>query len=118
MEKILWFNEISRDNLYEVGEKAVNLAGLVKLGLPIPPGFVISSYTFNEFLHENKIRGKIVESFKNLDVDNSELLRNVSTKIQEMILKAEMPDYIKEKWKSIICLEPYKFLRCHLKIII
>ena len=38
--------------------------------VPVPPGFSTTSYAFNKFLDENKIREKIENAVKNINVES------------------------------------------------
>ncbi len=46
----------SRTSRAEVGSKAARLAGLVRLGLPVPEAFALTVYAFDEFCAANGIR--------------------------------------------------------------
>ncbi len=92
---ILWFNEIKKGNIDLVGKKALDLSELYIKGLPIPPGFIITTELFKNFLDFSGIRTTILELMNNLDVENNEKLNEVVEKIQNLILKAPVPDYIK-----------------------
>ena len=45
-------NKISLKNL--MGGKGANLAEMIKIGLPVPPGFTITTEACNEFYKKNK----------------------------------------------------------------
>ena len=66
MKKLIFrFNNISKNNFNNkeiLGGKGVNLAQMAKLGLPVPPGFTISTVVCDEFYKNNKkIPKKIVK---------------------------------------------------------
>ena len=58
MKKLIFrFNNISKNNFNNkeiLGGKGVNLAQMAKLGLPVPPGFTISTVVCDEFYKNNK----------------------------------------------------------------
>lgn len=60
------FSKIYKEDLDIVGKKALELAELVRLGIPIPDGFVITTDFFNKFLNQTGITHKINE-IKKLD---------------------------------------------------
>ncbi len=45
---ILWFSDIKKEDLELVGSRAVNLAELMTIGMPIAPGFVVTSTAYKE----------------------------------------------------------------------
>ena len=66
MKKLIFrFNNISKNNFNNkeiLGGKGANLAQMAKLGLPVPPGFTISTVVCDEFYKNNKkIPKKIVK---------------------------------------------------------
>ena len=46
MEKknILWFKDISKNDIPAVGGKGANLGEMTNFGIPVPPGFAVTSY--------------------------------------------------------------------------
>jgi len=66
LKKLIFrFNNISKNNFNNkeiLGGKGANLAQMAKLGLPVPPGFTISTVVCDEFYKNNKkIPKKIVK---------------------------------------------------------
>ncbi len=49
-----------RDDLASAGGKAANLGELVRAGLPVPPGFVVTTAAYREFVDANELRDRIV----------------------------------------------------------
>lgn len=97
MNNLLWFSEIGKDDLEICGEKAVSLAELYNIGMPIPQGFVVTSNAYQKFLQENNINKQIQNILSNLNLDDLKLLQKKSEEIQEIILKAEIPEELKEE---------------------
>ena len=61
---ISWFNEITKSDIATVGGKGANLGEMTKARIPVPPGFVVTSDTYFEFLKESNITEKIPASLK------------------------------------------------------
>ncbi len=97
MEYIAWLNEISKDSLSLAGGKGANLGEMVKLGLPVPEGFVVTTKAFEKFLEVNGIREKIRELTERCDVENTSRLLETSKKIKELILSGEYPEDVKKE---------------------
>ena len=48
------FNEGNKDMKSLLGGKGANLAEMTKIGLPVPPGFTISTEACNDYYDSNK----------------------------------------------------------------
>ena len=94
-EFILWFSDINMDSLPKVGGKAASLGEMFNMKLPIPNGFCITSEAYSYFLDETNIKSKIAKLLKDIDVESTNALEETANKIQEMIVKQEIPSKIK-----------------------
>lgn len=92
---IMWFGDLGKGDVGIAGGKGANLGELVRAGLPIPPGFVITAEMYNKFLRKSGINGEIMEMLKKTDVDDSKALQRSSKEIRRIIRKTEMPKEIK-----------------------
>jgi pyruvate, water dikinase len=66
------------------------------LHLPAPDGFVISAYAFIKFMDHGKLVEKIGEKLLNLNIENLDELNRVSKEINEMIVKSDVPQDLRE----------------------
>lgn len=78
------------------GGKGNNLAIMYNLGLPVPGGFVITSYSFKHFIHVTGIDTKIFSLLKGLDVEDNDRLQAAEKEIQGLILSTPMPLQIRQ----------------------
>ncbi len=97
MTNILWFSEISNEDVETCGGKGASLGEMYNIGLPIPAGFVITAQAYERFLKENRIDKQIYNILSTLEIDDSKSIQKKSEEIQEIILKAEMPQDLKEE---------------------
>lgn len=97
MEIVKWFEEIGKTDVSKAGGKGANLGELVKAGLPVPPGFVVTAQTYQLFTTASGLSQKIVRALEKLDVDNTADLQARAKEIQQMILETEMPANIREE---------------------
>jgi len=97
---IKWFKDISEKEIGIVGGKGLNLGIMSKIQLPIPPGFVITTYAFKKFLNETEIRSEIFSILKPLKAEDTEKIHEASEKIQDIILDAKMPEDIENEIKN------------------
>ena len=91
MPYIAWFEDVTRDSLPLVGGKAANLGEITHAGLPVPPGFVVTTHAFRGFLGSDGLRGVIRDRLKRLDVDDPGALRAASEAVQKLILGEPEP---------------------------
>lgn len=89
---VLWFKEIDRKSGAEVGGKGANLGEMVQAGFPVPDGFVITAQAYFRFIKANNLEDKVRAILEPLDVNNSQKLQKAAKQVQEIILKAKMPD--------------------------
>jgi len=97
MEYIKWLDELSKDSVNIAGGKGANLGEMTRLGLPVPPAFVITINAFEKFIEINKIKDLIEELIKECDVENTTQLLETSKKIKELIVSQEYPATIKNE---------------------
>ena len=72
MTNILWFNQVTMDNVEQVGGKGASLGEMVQNDFPVPNGFVVTSEAYFNFVKEAGIHAKIVEHIDSIDVENTE----------------------------------------------
>ncbi len=100
MANVIWFKDISKDDVALVGGKGANLGEMYNAHFNIPNGFVVSSEAYKKFLEETKLQPIINQVLENLDVEDNEALKRASDKVQELILSEEMPAEIKNDIKK------------------
>ena len=54
MRYVYSFNEGSKEMKSLLGGKGANLAEMTKIGLPVPPGFTITTKACNDYYENNK----------------------------------------------------------------
>ncbi|MEK6820678.1 MAG: PEP/pyruvate-binding domain-containing protein, partial [Nanoarchaeota archaeon] len=102
---IRWFSEIGKEDVKDVGGKAANLGEMMKMGMPVPPGFVITAEAYSYFLLSSELDEKIYDMLKKIDVENTSVLEETAKKIREFIERAEMPEDLEKEIS-----EAYKLL--------
>jgi len=58
---VIWFEDLKRTDIPSVGGKNANLGEMIGAGIPVPPGFAITAYSYKRFIEETKISEKIYE---------------------------------------------------------
>lgn len=97
MKNIMWFNEIRKSNLAEVGGKGANLGEMAANGFPVPTGFVVTSGAYFVYINHNKIGDVIKEMTSDLDVENTDELAKASERIKLRVLSGEIPQQLRQE---------------------
>jgi len=92
---ILWFKEISKDDVLLVGGKNASLgemfSKLSRKGVQIPNGFAITAEAFRYYLRFNQIEEKIREIFEKFNPKSIQSLKETGEKSRNLILKGKFP---------------------------
>lgn len=100
LKDILWFEEIGEDDLGAAGGKGVNLGKMVNQDFTIPPGYVITSKVYFDFIEDTEIKSKIEAILGDLDVDETDDLQNASEEIADLFFGEEIPEEYKKKMQK------------------
>ena len=94
LKAIVWFNEVTKNDIPLVGGKGANLGEMTNAGIPVPPGFIVTADAYRAFLVEAGITEKIRHLLAPLDANDSKQLQDISAKVKETIIRARMPAQI------------------------
>jgi pyruvate,water dikinase len=76
MDTVIGLEAITREDVEIAGGKGANLGELIKVGFPVPPGFVVTAQAYREFL----------DALSNEELGQSE--------IRDVILKTPLPEHV------------------------
>ena len=88
---VVWFNEIGKEDIAQVGGKGANLGEMYNLGIPVPNGFIVTSFAYFEFIRRTSLANKIRTELRGLDTNNSKKLMRAAQNVQQAIIAAKMP---------------------------
>ncbi len=91
---IVWFNEVTKKDIPLVGGKGANLGEMTNAQIPVPPGFVVTSGVYFDFLRQAKLTDKIRKQLEAIDVNDSKQLQQVAAQVRQLISNAAMPPEI------------------------
>jgi pyruvate,water dikinase len=97
---IAWLKQIGKSDIGNVGGKAANLGELIKAGVNVPDGFVITSSAYSAFLTSHNLKRKIQRLLKNIDPENSKILHKKALLIQKLILSKRFSSRLNQDIKS------------------
>jgi len=88
---VVWFNEVTKNDIPLVGGKGANLGEMTNAGIPVPPGFIVTSSAYFDFIKKSSLGDKIKTLLKPVDVHDSKQLQATALKVQNLITDAAMP---------------------------
>jgi len=89
---VAWFSELNKDSKAIAGGKGANLAEIYNLGLPVPPGFVVTAQAYEYFIEKAGIKEKIREKLSSIKYEDTKQLEGAAKEIRDLILKSPFPD--------------------------
>jgi len=95
-KRILWFEELTKNDIPLVGGKNANLGEMIQAKIPVPPGFAITAHAYNEFITKTGIAEKIYRIIDETvtDVNSPKQYEEASKKIRTLIESKPMPPEI------------------------
>src|SRR5512145_1270930 len=80
--------------LAQVGGKGASLARLAAVGLPVPPGFHVTTAAYRRFVAENALQPRILAALQAVRLDQPDTLESASTHIRHLFAQAAIPPAI------------------------
>ncbi len=77
--------------LDRVGGKGASLARMVAAGLPVPPGFHVTTEAYRRFVEENHLRDGILAAVAQAQANDPATLERASEQIQSLFAQGTMP---------------------------
>ncbi|MBI5351599.1 MAG: pyruvate, water dikinase [Chloroflexi bacterium] len=91
---IAWFHEIDSNDINLVGGKGANLGRMTRAGLPVPPGFCVTTKAYKQFINEMNLWTEMEHLLATLPA------REAGGKIRQRIENASMPEAISKSIKE------------------
>ncbi|HAL49047.1 MAG TPA: phosphoenolpyruvate synthase [Dehalococcoidia bacterium] len=88
------FSAITRKDVAWAGGKAANLGEMVRAGIPVPPGFVITTTAYRAYMTEHEIDPLVTEQLGRIGSTTNGALSKASTRIQEKMLAGRLSSTI------------------------
>jgi len=91
-EAIVWFDQVAKQDIPLVGGKGANLGEMTRAKIPVPPGFIVTSSAYFDFVESSGVRPKIHSILHGLNVEDSRALAAASVKVKELIMDTLLPE--------------------------
>ncbi len=95
---IIWFENLRKTDIPSVGGKNANLGEMINAGMPVPPGFAVTAFSYKKFIEETGISEKIYAVIRETvtDPDDPKQYEIASKKIRELIESTPIPKDVEE----------------------
>jgi len=95
---ILEFENVDQECAVEAGHKCANLGEMMRIGLPVPPGFVITTEAFDCFLKETAAGEAIDNQLSAFDqnTESIEAYEELSNRLGQIIMAHDIPGKLQE----------------------
>ena len=91
LKSIVWFNEVTKQDIALVGGKGANLGEMTNAGIPVPPGFIVTASAYYDFIEKAGLQDKIKSLLGPVNIHDSKQLQEIAEKVQKLITDAAMP---------------------------
>jgi pyruvate,water dikinase len=88
------FGELSTADVPYAGGKGANLGQLTRLGLPVPPGFVVGAPAYAAFRAETGLGERLKRTLSNLDIEDTAALQRAAADARRAVGESELPDWL------------------------
>ena len=95
-EELILPLEAANATLELVGGKGASLARMAAAGLPVPPGFHITTTAYHRFVSQNKLQEDILEAAADVSVEEPATLDKAAQRIEKLFAEAKIPDDMAE----------------------
>lgn len=94
MTYTLPLSQIRKKDIETAGGKGVNLGELTTVNLPVPPGFVLTTSAYTQFVQVHNLQSQILELAGSISAAEPQSADATSVKIRQLFDKADMLDEI------------------------
>ncbi len=105
MPYTVWFEKAGKEAVGLVGGKNASLGELIKAGIPVPPGFSITTEAYHDFLSEGGMKEKIQKILSQITLEDVASLEEASKTIYELIritpLSKELGEAITSNYQTL-----------------
>jgi pyruvate,water dikinase len=96
MKRIVSIKNLGVNDIPIAGGKAANLGELTSAGFEVPPGFVLTTESYDYFVNHNNLTEVVAKVLANLDVSSDAALQEASGAIRMAFEQGEVPKDLEE----------------------
>ncbi len=95
---VRWLEEVDKEMREKVGGKAANLGEMIRIGIPVPPGFVVTADAYKYFIEKTGIRDKIFEILREtIKEGKPEEYEEAEKRLRSLIESCPMPPEVENE---------------------
>lgn len=102
---ILSFDECNKEQHHRVGGKCASLGTMTQAGVPVPPGFAITTDAYHALLAQEGLGERIAAELDQLTVSDDKALDEVSQRvrrlIEESVIAADITTAIRNAYQAL-----------------
>lgn len=83
--------------LHNAGGKGANLSKLLQAGFPVPPGFIITTRVYLDFVNQNSLNSRIRKLIAGINPGDSQQLEDISSQVRSLFDTGQMMPGIKNQ---------------------
>jgi pyruvate,water dikinase len=97
---VMWLRDCRADLGPQVGGKNAAIGEMSRAGVPIPPGFAVTTRAYEHFLDGAGIRDRIDELLAYVHFDDVSTAETAATRVRELITSSPLPDEVEHAIRS------------------
>lgn len=97
---IVFFDDDREPTLALLGGKCASLVSMTAAGMPVPPGFAVTTRSYDLFVSETGLGAEIQECLSRLDPDDVASIDRVSAEIRGQFTSRETPAVLHDELRS------------------
>src|SRR5215475_610580 len=94
MKPVSWLQDLGKEDGGLAGGKAANLGEVLRAGLPVPPGFVVTTAAYDDFLAANGLREEVERLTTTSHPEDAAALEPTSQAIAARFAAGAMPEAV------------------------
>jgi pyruvate,water dikinase len=88
---VVWFRDVGRGDVDLAGGKGANLGELTAAGIPVPPGFIVTTAAYRDCLDASGLTSSLHAALDRLDANDRASLDAAASRAQSLIREAPLP---------------------------
>ena len=98
MTYAIWIDELRKDDIALAGGKGANLGELSRAGLPVPPGFVVTTGAYDAFVEAGRLRDEILALASR--AEDPIAFGSAAEKIRALFARTAIPENLAEEIRA------------------
>ena len=91
---LIWFDQYQESDRDRVGGKNASLGTMIDAGLPVPPGFAVTTDAYATLRRDPAVRDEVHRRIGDVSPDDAARLQVVSREVRDLIEQVPLPDDI------------------------